>query len=213
MVAEFHRAVVGVHVEGVLGQARDGRPEELAAEGENEAVVEKDLRSVHRVDARGLSGQVEVGELPFHAANADGAEHVIEGNADRSQVRLVVPHTDAVKGVAVDQGHRDRVRVPAQLVELAGRGDGAPQPGEPASQNQDSFGAHPVSSLTGRTGFEPVARMGRGRGETASSALLFRCTAHRFNLEPVEIDDECSVERHRVVRPHARLPGVLGATS
>src|SRR5262249_28535497 len=145
MVAEFGRAVVGVHVEAVLGEARDGRPEELAAEGENETVVEKGLRSVYRVDGRSLRGQVEVGDLPFHAADADRAEHVIKGNADRSQVGLVVPHTDAVKGVAVDQGHRDRVRVPAQFVELAGRADRAPQPGEPTSQNQDSLAAHRYS--------------------------------------------------------------------
>ena len=126
MVVEFDRAVVSVHVEGVLGQARDGRPADLAAEGENEAVVEKHLRSVHRVDDRGLSSQVEVGDLPLHAANADGAEHVIKGNADRSQVRLVVPHTYAVKRVPVDQGHFDRVGAATQFVELAGRADRAP---------------------------------------------------------------------------------------
>src|SRR5262245_19818285 len=108
--------------------------------------------AVRRVDGRGLPGQVEVGDLPFHAADADGAEHVIKGDPDGSQVRLVVPHTDAVEGVAVDQGHLDRVRAPAQFVELAGRADRAPQPGEPASQNQDLLGAHSVSSLTGRTG-------------------------------------------------------------
>src|SRR5262249_44300174 len=145
MVAEFGRAVVGVHVEAVLGKARDGRPEELAAEGENETVVEKGLRSVYRVDGRGLRGQVEVGDLPFHAADADRAEHVIKGNADRSQVGLVVPHTDAVKGVAVDQGHRDRVRVPAQLVEPAARAPGAPDPAHPPPHTQDSFAAPPYS--------------------------------------------------------------------
>src|SRR5262249_18388947 len=64
-------------------------------------------------------------------------------------VRLVVPHTDAVKGVAVDQGYFDRVRALAEFVELAGRADRAPEPGKPASQNQDSPGVHQVSSRTG----------------------------------------------------------------
>src|SRR5262249_4660009 len=126
-------------------------------ESQHETVVVKRLRSLRRVDGRELRAQIEAGDLPFHAANADGTEHVIKGNADATQVRLVVPNTDAVKGVAVDQGDLDRVGAPAQFVELAGRAQHAPQPGESASQNQDSFGAHsliPFRSwrMTGRDG-------------------------------------------------------------
>ena len=58
--------------------------------------------------------------------------------AHRSQVRFVVSHADAVEGVAVDQGHLDRVGSLADLVEFASCADRAPKPSKPASQNQDS---------------------------------------------------------------------------
>jgi hypothetical protein len=75
MVVEFGSAVVSINVEGVLGQTRGRRLEELTAESENEAVVEKSLLSVRRVDDRGLPDEVEVGHFAFHARDAGGAKH------------------------------------------------------------------------------------------------------------------------------------------
>src|SRR5262245_887268 len=148
MGVEFGCAVVRVHVEGMLGQSGDLRPEELAAEGEHEAVIGKSLLATRRCYGHKLFRCVDAGDLPFHAPDTDGVEHVIKAHPDMSQVRFVIPHANAVEGVAVDQGYFDRVGPLADFVELAGRADRAPKPGKPASQNKDSFGAHYVSGRT-----------------------------------------------------------------
>ena len=44
-----------------------------------------------------------------------------------------------------------------KLVELAGRTDGAPQPGKAASQHDDSLGSHHEGSLVGPIGTAVVA--------------------------------------------------------
>src|SRR5215831_7294486 len=107
----------------MLIQAGNRRPQELAPEGENEAVVTKNLLSRRGGDGHGLPCQVDVGDLRFHTAHPDRAEYVIERDSDGSQVRLVVPHTDAVEGVAVDKSHLNLIRTQAKFVKLTCRPD------------------------------------------------------------------------------------------
>ena len=113
-----------------------------AAEGEDEPIVGQDLSAARRGQRHGLPRKVDADDLPFHAPDADGAEHVIERDPGPGQVRLVVAHADAVEGVAVDQAHLDGIRTVAELVELAGGTERAPEPGESAAQDEDSLGAH-----------------------------------------------------------------------
>ena len=94
----------------------------------------------------GLSRRVDAGDLPFHASDADGDEHVIEGDPDRGQVRLVVAHTDVVEAVAVDQGHLHGIWATSEFVEFAGRANRAPEASKAASQHEDSLDAHEALS-------------------------------------------------------------------
>ena len=142
MGVEPGRTVVRVHVENALSQTGDARADKLASEREDEPVVGERLLTTRGRHRDGLPIQVDAGDLPFHAPNADRAEHAIEADPDRGQVCLVVAHADVVAGVAVDQGHVCRLRAAAKLVELASRARRAPQSGKPASQNEDSLGAY-----------------------------------------------------------------------
>src|SRR5215510_1693132 len=97
MIGEPPGAVVGIYVEGVLGEADDGRPEKLTAEGVDEAVIDESLLTARRPDGHAVSGAVDVGYLAFHTADADRAQYVVEGHPDRSQIRFVVSHADTWK--------------------------------------------------------------------------------------------------------------------
>ena len=148
---EPNRSVICVDVERMLRHPWDVGPNELAAEGEYESVVRKGLLifSVRHVDK--LPAQVDAGDPAFHTQNTDRAEHVVERYADRCQVGLVVADADAVKGVAIDEGHLDRLRSVAELIELASRADGAPESGKSATENEDLSGTHDVSIVSSAT--------------------------------------------------------------
>ena len=70
--------------------------------------------------------------------DVDRVEHLGERHSDAVQIGLVVPHPDRVPLVAIDHGHLDRFRADTELVQGARRAHRAPQPREPAAQNEDA---------------------------------------------------------------------------
>lgn len=51
---------------------------------------------------RGSFGRIDVGNIPFHKPNAEGAENVVKWNAERGQIGFVIPDADAVIRIAIN---------------------------------------------------------------------------------------------------------------
>ena len=97
-------AAIHVHVEGVLGEARDGGPGQHAARREHEPVVGKfGLGAAARRPHcdRALAG-VDAGNVAFEAADPDGREHGVQRHAGRHEIGLVAADPDRVERVDED---------------------------------------------------------------------------------------------------------------
>ena len=138
VVIEPCGAVVSIHIEGKFAEPRNVGTHQPAAQREDQPVI----------GDRSMCGTCGVGDLPAreidtddlagHEVDVDRVEHLGERHSDAVQIGLVVPHPDRVPLVAIDHGHLDRFRADTELVQGARCAHRAPQPREPAAQNEDA---------------------------------------------------------------------------
>ncbi len=134
---ESHCGVIGVDVEAVLPQTRDGGLGDPAAGREHQAVVAVGPAvGGHRVRDR-VDGRHRGGDM----ADTGGVEHRRQRDAAGAQIGLVVAHPDVVIGDRTQHGDRDLTCGNGKLVEAARRAQRRPQPGEPRSDHDHI--AHP----------------------------------------------------------------------
>ena len=107
----------------------------MAAEGEDEPVIAEFLGAAGDGPAR----RVEVGHLGLHELHADGVQHLRERDDGVRQVGLVVADADRVIRGPVDDQHFDALRPDAEFLQLAGGADGAPKPGEPGAEDDNTL--------------------------------------------------------------------------
>src|SRR5271165_5817137 len=82
--------------------------------------------------------EVDSQDLALDPFDPDRFEHIIERNPDAAQIGLVISHTDRVPGIAIDQGHPDRVPADLERVEHAGGTYRAPQTGESGTEDKNT---------------------------------------------------------------------------
>jgi hypothetical protein len=70
--------------------------------------------------------------------DADRIEHFSQRNGDVAEVRLVVPHADAVIGIAFDDQDLDLSPRDAEFGKLARRAHRGPQTGESRTEHKDA---------------------------------------------------------------------------
>ncbi|MCY1291504.1 hypothetical protein D9M70_406920 [compost metagenome] len=124
-----------VDIEGVLGQARHGRTEQLAAGGEDEPVVAQRGLVACRVAvgdlaAIGVDGQRQ----PLDETHAGGGEQVQQRRPHAVHLGLVEARADAQFGLGREQRHAHIGA--AVLVEQTYGAQGTPQPGESGPYDQ-----------------------------------------------------------------------------
>src|SRR5260370_2760838 len=122
-------------------KARDRRPGDLAAGGDDQPVVRQDIPALRRRYPDLAPVQVNVGYVPHDMADADRIEHGIQCDPDIAQVGFVVAHPDRVEGIAVDQGDFEVRGRDSKFTAPTCGTDGAPEPGETAADNYDALHA------------------------------------------------------------------------
>jgi hypothetical protein len=131
-------AVVSIDIEGVLAEAGDAGADEPAAQGEDQPVIGD--RSMCGTYGVGNLAAVEIDahDVARQLLDADRLQHLVERHPDAAQIAFVISHSDRVPLIAIDHGHPDRFLADTELVQRARRGDRAPQPGEPGTQDEDA---------------------------------------------------------------------------
>ncbi len=134
MGVEPAAGLVGVDIEGMRVEARDRRPRQPAAEGEDQAIV-WEWAPTRAQDL--AAGEVDAGDFGLDALDPDRPQHLIERDPGRIEIGLVVAHPDRMPRVAVDHRDPDPVGAEPELVELSGGADRAPQPGKAGAEHDD----------------------------------------------------------------------------
>jgi hypothetical protein len=83
-------------------------------------------------------GDVDRFNLGGEMFDADRVEHLSEWDGDVAEVRLVVPHADAMIGIAVDDQDFDLPARNAEFSKLARRAHRGPQAGKSRAEHQNA---------------------------------------------------------------------------
>lgn len=138
MGVEPNAGRVGIDVKAVRRKTGNGRAHQLAAQGEHEPIVGQGVPPAWPGDDDLLLGDVDRFNLGGEMFDADRVEYLSERDGDVAEVRLVVPHADAMIGIAVDDQDFDLSAGNAELGKLARRAHRGPQTGEPRPEHKNA---------------------------------------------------------------------------
>ena len=136
MFLQSRRAVVGVDIEGELGQPGKIWLGHLAAHRQHEAVISVGC-AVRGADGR--RRRIDLGDVGGDMPDARGIEQLPQRDSARAEVGFVVADPDVVEGLRTDDGDVDVALRSAELVEPSRGAECSPQSGEPGPQNEDTF--------------------------------------------------------------------------
>jgi hypothetical protein len=130
MVLQPLGAMVRVDVEGKLFQAGDRRVYQLAAGGNNKLVVRHRDRILEHVDRNERLRCVDAGSFAFDQPDSDRLEYLRQGDQRWLEIRFIVPYTDAVVLVRIDQDDFNAAGGRAGFREFSSGPHGAPKAGK-----------------------------------------------------------------------------------
>src|SRR3954454_2998472 len=146
MTCQPFAAAVGVHVEGMLGETRDGRPGQRTARREYQPVIGKisDGTAVRQLYRHHATTAVDAGRPALDTAHPDRPKHCIQSHTHRSKVSFVAADADHVERIRVHQDHFRSARY-TKLFKRARSAGRSPKACKAATNNENAWHhTHPL---------------------------------------------------------------------
>ena len=126
MSVEPNRRRIGIHVKTITREAGNVRARQFTAERQHQSIVGQELPAAGRCDGHPLFREIDCLDPGGQMVDADRIEHLAERDSDLAKVDLVIPDSNVVIGVTVDNQNLDLAWEGADLVKFARRADGGP---------------------------------------------------------------------------------------